>query len=70
MSEGNILSMRNMRPNRLMGVEITPTSHEIAVMDLMPEFGHPESVVINRTIAEHMIKELQAFLDPKARDTN
>jgi hypothetical protein len=26
----NILSVRNVRPNRLMGVEITPVSHEIA----------------------------------------
>lgn len=66
----NILSMRNVRPNRLMGVEITPASHENAVMDLAPEFGHPESVVINRAIAEYMIKELQAFLNPSSRVTS
>lgn len=66
----NLLSMRAVRPSRLMGVEITPTSHENAVMDLAPEFGHAESVVINRTIAEFMIKELQAFLDPKTRVTS
>lgn len=62
--------MRNVRPNRLMGVEITPTSHEIAVMDLAPEHGTPASVVINREIAEFMIKELQAFLDPSTRATS
>lgn len=62
--------MRAVRPNRLLQVEITPASNEIAVMDLAPEFGSPASVVINRTIAEHMIKELQAFLDPATRETN
>lgn len=66
----NLLSMRNVRPNRLMGVEITPTSREIAVIDLKPEHGRAESLVINRGIAEFMIKELQAFLDPATRETN
>jgi hypothetical protein len=63
----NVLSARNVRPNRLMGVEVTPTSHEIAVMDLAPEFGAAASVVINRDIAEFLIKELQAFLHPELR---
>lgn len=63
MSESNILSMRNVRPNRLMSVEITPTSAQIAVMDLEPEFGQAASVVINRTIAKHMIEQLQSFVD-------
>lgn len=66
----NILSMRNVRPNRLLGIEITPTSHEIAVMDLAPEYGRPDSVVINRELAAFMIKELQAFLNPETRQTN
>jgi hypothetical protein len=65
--ESNILSMRAVRPNRLMGIEFTPTSSEIAVMDLTPEYGHPES---GRTIAEFMIRELQVFLDPKTRVTS
>lgn len=63
----NLLSIRNIRPNRLMAVEVTPTSREIAVMDLAPEYGEPASVVINREIAEFMIQELQAFLDPDRR---
>lgn len=66
----NILSMRNVRPNRLLGIEITPTSHEIAVMDLAPEHGQPDSVIINRELAAFMIKELQAFLNPETRQTN
>lgn len=66
----NLLSIRNVRPNRLMTVDITPTSREIAVMDLTPEFGAPASVVINRDIAAFLIKELQAFLDPKTREVN
>lgn len=59
----NLLSMRNVRPNRLMRVEITPTSHEIAVMDITPEFGDPAGVVINRAIAENLIKQCQTFLN-------
>ena len=66
----NILSMRSVRPNRLMGVEVTPTSHEIAVMDLAPEHGQVGSLVINREIAEFMVAELQAFLDPSSRVTS
>jgi hypothetical protein len=66
----NLLSRRNVRPNRLMGVEITPMSHEIAVMDLAPEFGRPDSVVINREIAEFMIGQLQAFLNPEMREAH
>jgi hypothetical protein len=36
-------------------------------MDLAPEFGAAASVVINRDIAEFLIKELQAFLHPELR---
>lgn len=58
----NMLSRRAVRPNRLMGVQITPTSREIAVMDLMPEHGESGTVVINRAIAESLIEQCRAFL--------
>jgi hypothetical protein len=63
----NALSARNVRPNRLTGVEVTPTSHEIALLSLAPEYGMPADLVINRDIAEFIIKELKAFLDPASR---
>jgi hypothetical protein len=59
----NLLSMRGIRPNCLMGVQITPTSHEIAVMDLAPEYGEISPLVINRAIAENLIEQCQAFLN-------
>jgi hypothetical protein len=53
-----------------MGVEVTPMSHEIAALDLAPEYGIPTSLVINREIAEFLIAELRGFLDPSTRETN
>lgn len=58
------------RPNRLMGVEVTPLSDGIATMDLLPEYGIPTGLVINRQIAEFLVAELRGFLDPSTRETN
>lgn len=66
----NEMSTRATRPNRLMGVEITPISSEIAMLDLAPEYGDPAGLVINRDIAEYLIRELQVFLEPSLRKTS
>jgi hypothetical protein len=39
-------------------------------MNLAPEYGHTDTIVINREIAEFLIKQRQAFRDPSTRESN
>jgi hypothetical protein len=57
----NELSRRGIRPNRLMFAEVIPTSADVALVDLVPEFGDPGSVVITQEIAQVLIDQLQKF---------
>jgi hypothetical protein len=56
-------------PNRLMDLEVVSASNtdELALLNILAEFGGGISLVINREIAEHAIAELQAFLDGRLR---